>query len=427
MKTQIRSLLTLVCAASASLLIMASCGYTVTLHQVGPNVVATGRGPIDLTGLSIMSYHVATETDIEPANGGIFTGTSAFADLYHGTLSGPASFGSGSATFTQRASGDMVGIHKMQDLIVVPTGYVSGTALSNTATWRGHTFATLGVTPGTYVWKWGTGLHQKVMLVIPPAINISNISTRASVQTGQGVAIAGFIVLGTDQKQVLIRGLGPTLTNFNLTGVLADPRLGLYDGSGTLISSNNDWKNADQAAIQATGLAPSFDVESAILITLQPGNYTAILSGNNGTTGLGLVEIYDLDTAPTSELFNVSTRGFVGSGDSVVIAGFIASGDNGSYTQVLVRGLGPTLARPQFGVLGTLADPVVTLVDANGNVVQSNNNWKDSQQTEIKATGFAPPNDLEAAMLAPVAAGNYTAILSGNGGGTGIGLVEVYK
>ena len=116
-----------------------------------------------------------------------------------------------------------------------------------------------------------------------------------------------------------------------------------------------------------------------------------------------------------------------GHGDSVVIAGFIASGDNGSYAQVLVRGLGPTLARPQFGVLGTLADPVVTLVDANGNVVQSNNNWKDSQQTEIKATGFAPPNDLEAAMLAPVAAGNYTAILSGNGGGTGIGLVEVYK
>ena len=265
------------------------------------------------------------------------------------------------------------------------------------------------------------------MLVIPPAINISNISTRASVQAGEGVTIAGFIILGTDQKQVLIRGLGPTLTNFNLTGVLADPRLGLYDGSGTLISSNNDWKNADQAAIQATGLAPSFDVESAILITLQPGNYTAILSGNNGTTGLGLVEIYDLDTAPTSELFNVSTRGFVGSGDSVVIAGFIASGDNGSYTQVLVRGLGPTLALPQFGVLGTLADPVVTLVDANGNVVQSNNDWKDTQQAAINATGFAPPNDLEAAILAPVAAGNYTAILSGNGGGTGIGLVEVYK
>ena len=166
-------------------------------------------------------------------------------------------------------------------------------------------------------------------------------------------------------------------------------------------------------------------MESAILITLQPGHYTALLRSNNGTTGLGLVEIYDLDTAPTSELFNVSTRGFVGSGDSVVIAGFIASGDNGSYTQVLVRGLGPTLT--QFAVSGVLADPMVTLVDGNGNVVQTNNNWKDTQQAAINATGFAPPNDLEAAILAPVAAGNYTAILSGNGGATGIGLVEIYK
>ena len=174
------------------------------------------------------------------------------------------------------------------------------------------------------------------------------------------------------------------------------------------------------------GLAAPNDLESGILQILQPGNYTAILSGKNGTTGVGLVELYDTSSGTSAELTNVSTRGFVGTGDNVLIAGFIANGGNGS-TQVLVRGLGPTLAQPQFGVSGALADPVVTLVNGNGNVVQTNNNWKDNtQQAAISATGKAPPNDLEAAIFAPVAAGNYTAILSGMGG-TGIGLVEVYK
>ena len=144
----------------------------------------------------------------------------------------------------------------------------------------------------------------------------------------------------------------------------------------------------------------------------------------NGTTGVGLVEVYDISGGGLSELTNVSTRGLVGTDENVVIAGFIAGGGDGS-TQVVVRGLGPTLV--QFGVSGTLADPTVTLMDSNGNVVQSNDNWKDSQQTEIQNTGLQPPNDLEAAILATVPAGNYTAILSGNGGGTGIGLVEVYK
>jgi hypothetical protein len=220
----------------------------------------------------------------------------------------------------------------------------------------------------------------------------------------------------------VIRALGPTLTNFNVTGVLVDPTLGLYDGSGTLISSNNDWKNTDAPDfLQNTGLAPSFDVESAIAINLQPGTYIAILGGNNGTTGVGLVEVYDMESGVSAELTNVSTRGFAGTGGTVLIAGFITNGS----TQVVVRGLGPTLA--QFGVSEALADPVLTLVDGNGNVVQTNNNWKDSQQTEIQNTGLQPPNDLEAAILAPVAPGNLTAILSGNGGATGIGLVEVYK
>src|SRR5205085_8398916 len=147
----------------------------------------------------------------------------------------------------------------------------------------------------------------------------------------------------------------------------------------------------------------------------------AIVSGNNETTGVGLVEVYDIDSGTSAELTNVSTRGLVGTGENVVIAGFITNGS----TQVVVRGLGPTLT--QYGVSGALVDPVMTLVDSDGNVLQTNNNWKDSQQTEIQNTGLQPPNDLEAAILATVPVGNYTVILSGNGAGTGIGLVEVYK
>jgi len=260
--------------------------------------------------------------------------------------------------------------------------------------------------------------------------HLVNISTRASVQTDQGVTIAGFIVTGTASKQVVLRGLGPSLTQSGVSGVLADPTLQLFDGSEHPLWFNDNWKDTQQAAIQDLGLAcagaacqPPNDLESAILQILQPGNYTAILSGKNGTTGVGLVEVYDVATGDPAKLTNVSTRGFVGTGEEVMIGGFITS--NGIPTQVVVRGLGPTLT--QFGVSGALADPVVTLVDGNGNVVQNNNDWKNTQQADIQATGLAPPNDLEAAILATLAAGHYTAILSGNGGGTGIGLVEVYK
>jgi sugar lactone lactonase YvrE len=258
----------------------------------------------------------------------------------------------------------------------------------------------------------------------PPTPTLVNISTRGSVETGSGVTIGGFIITGTDSKQVVVRGLSPTLAQFNVSGVLADPFLSLVDGSGNVLWNNDNWKDSQQAGIQATGLAPPNDLESAILRTLQPGNYTAVLSGKNGSTGVGLVEVYDTSTGGSAELTNVSTRGFVGTGDNVLIAGFISSGGNGS-TQVVVRGLGPTLT--QFGVSGALADPVVTLVDGNGMVVKTNDNWKNTQQAAILATALAPPNDLESAMVATVAAGNYTAILSGKNGATGVGLVEVYK
>jgi hypothetical protein len=208
---------------------------------------------------------------------------------------------------------------------------------------------------------------------------------------------------------------------------LGDPTLQLFDSSGHPFWFNDNWKDTQPALIQGTGLAPTNDLESAIFQVLPPGNYTAHLSGKNGTTGVGLVEVYDISPGVHAELANVSTRGFVGTDDNVLIAGLIASGGNGS-TQVVVRGLGPTLGAPPFGIAGALADPVVTLVDKNGMVLKQNDNWKDNgQQTAIQATGLAPSNDLESAMVVPVAAGEYTAILQGKNRGTGIGLVEVYK
>jgi sugar lactone lactonase YvrE len=270
----------------------------------------------------------------------------------------------------------------------------------------------------------------------PATAQLINISTRASVQTGSSVTIAGFIITGTDSKSVVIRGLGPTLAQppFNVPGVLGDPFLSLRDANNNPIWNNNNWRDSQQTQIQNLGpacaghtCAPPNDLESAILSPpLPPGNYTAILSGNNNTTGVGLVEVYDVSTGAFAQLTNVSTRGFVGINQNVMIGGFITSGGNGS-TEVLVRGLGPTLGQPPFNVPGALADPFLQLFDGNGTLLYSNNDWKDSQQAQIQATGLAPPNDLESAIRRTVAPGNYTAVLSGKGGGTGIGLVEVYK
>jgi len=258
----------------------------------------------------------------------------------------------------------------------------------------------------------------------PTNATLVNISTRLLVQTGAKVGIGGFIITGTDAKKVLIRGMGPTLTSFGVPNALQDPVLELHDSTGAVVISNDDWKIPQETAIAATGLAPLDDRESAILLTLQPGSYTAIESGKNGTTGVGLIELYDLDAVANADLSNISTRGFVQTGANVMIGGFIVSGANGSVNLV-VRALGPSLA--QFGVPNSLADPRLGLYDGNGTLMMSNDNWKDSQQTALENSGFQPPNDLDSAILVTLPTGNYTAIVSGKNAGTGVGLVEVYR
>jgi hypothetical protein len=255
---------------------------------------------------------------------------------------------------------------------------------------------------------------------------LGNISTRLRVQSGDNVLIIGLIATGTEGKKVIIRAIGPTLTDFGVAGALADPTLELFQGN-TLLFSNDDWRvSSQEAEIEASGFAPNHDAESAIIWTLTPGeNYTAIVRGKNGQTGIGAVEAFDLDHTAASKLANISTRGFVDVGDNVMIAGLIVGPSDGSSIKILARGLGPTLG--DVGVPGVLADPTLDLVDSNGTVIRSNNNWKDSQRSEIEAAGLAPNHDEEAALVETVAPGAYTAIVRGNGRTTGVGLVEVYN
>jgi hypothetical protein len=254
----------------------------------------------------------------------------------------------------------------------------------------------------------------------------TNLSTRVSVQGGDGVAIAGFIISGSSPKQVLIRGIGASLSNFGIVNPLQDPTLELYDSAGHTIATNDDWQIATNADQIPAAFQPADSREPAILATLPPGSFTAVLRGKNGGSGVGLIEMYDLSTGAGSKLTNVSTRGFVGTGENVMIGGFILSGGSGER-QTLIRALGPTLAQAPFNITGNLTDPTLMLVDANGSVVASNNDWKSSQESEIQATSLAPPNDNEAAILTTLPPGSFTAIVSGKNGETGIALVDVFN
>jgi len=253
---------------------------------------------------------------------------------------------------------------------------------------------------------------------------LQNISTRLRVLGGDNVGIGGFIIPGPDPKRVIVRGIGPSLNAFGVPDVLADPMLELHDGAGTLIATNDNWKSDQQAEIEATMLQPTDDLEAAIIATL-PGNgggYTAILRGKNGATGIGLVEAYDLNAAANSKLANISTRGFVDTGDNAMIGGFILGGGT---ADVLVRAIGPSLT--SFGVAGALQDPVLELHDGFGTLIVSNDNWKETQQTEIAATGLPPSSDKESAILMTLLPAPYTAIVRGKNDTTGVALVEVYE
>jgi hypothetical protein len=262
-------------------------------------------------------------------------------------------------------------------------------------------------------------------LYVKSTPTLLNISTRAPVQTGDKALIGGFIITGTEQKTVIVRGIGPSLP---MSGALADPIIEVHGPSGELLATNDNWKEAaTRQEISDSGLAPSNDLESALWGTINPGAYTVILSGKDGGTGVGSIEVYDLDQAADSRLANVSSRGFVDTGDNVMIGGLIIGGGSPiGTTNVIVRALAPSIP-----VQGALANPTVELHDGNGAVIAFNDDWKtrpdgSSQQAEIEATTVPPSNDLESALVRRLSPGSYTAIVRGNNGSTGIALVEAY-
>jgi Putative Ig domain len=273
-----------------------------------------------------------------------------------------------------------------------------------------------------------------IEITIKPAQALANISTRLMVGTGDQLLIGGFIISGSEKKTVLIRGLGPSLASFGVSGALIDPNLELHSNNGSIIATNNDWRatqkasliTADQRAeIEATGAAPANDAESAILVTLNPGTYTAVLRGSGSATGVGLLEIYDLSPGADSRLANISTRGFVENDQNVMIGGFIMGGNAGSGGKVVVRGIGPSLGPAR--ITNAMADPTLELHDSNGVVLAFNNDWKESQQAEIQATGLAPFKDAESVILTTLPPGNFTAVLRGVNNATGNGLIEIYN
>lgn len=278
-------------------------------------------------------------------------------------------------------------------------------------------FAGVQGSRGDELWVFSTDLAS-FPTPVHPTKNLLNISTRGRVEAGENAMIGGFIVQGSKPKKVVIRGIGPSLP---ITEALANPILEVYDSSARRLSSNDNW-TSNRINIVGTLLAPSSPRESALLMTLPPGAYTAILRDLKNQPGLGLVEFYDIDPK-NSRLANISTRGQVGTGDNVLIGGFIIGGVD--PTKVIIRAIGPSLANSGIGF--PLADPILELHDGIGRLIARNDDWRTTQSSQIIATGIPPSNTRESALLRTLEPGNYTAIVRGKGGATGVALVEVYN
>ena len=252
-----------------------------------------------------------------------------------------------------------------------------------------------------------------------------NISTRLRVQTRDSVGIAGLIITGSDAKRLAFRALGPSvkINGNTIPGHLQDPVLELYDQNGQFITSNDDWRDLQQQEIESSGFAPGDNRESVILRTVVPSRYTAIVRGKNNTTGIALIEVYDRDGGTETKLGNISSRGFVETGDNVMIGGFIAGHDSGN-TKIVLRAIGPSL-KPRLP--NALDDPTLELRNSNGGLIRFNDNWQDAQKAEIEGAGLAPAHNAESAIFETLAPGQYTGIVRGKENTIGIGLVEIYN
>lgn len=338
---------------------------------------------------------------------GTISGKPSQSGVYHVTISATNVRGTGSATLTLTVTGGTPNPTPTPTATPEPTPSATPSPSSTpTATPTATPGPSTSPTPGP----------------TPPAAALLNISTRAQVQKGDDVLIGGFIVAGSGPKNVVVRALGPSLAHFGISNLLSDPILTLHQPDGTTMT-NDDWKDAQPTnGLINSGLAPGDEREPALVATLEAGSYTAVITGKNGSTGVALVEIYDLDQNGGSRLANISTRGLVGEGENVLIGGLIV-GEKGA--NILVRALGPTLQN--FGVDNSLLDPVVELYGENGLAIAANDDWRETQGAALVATGIPPTDDRESAVLTTLPPGNYTAIVHGKKQSTGAALIEFYQ
>lgn len=357
------------------------------------------------------AFSAAGSQDLFALSDGEVVFLGADADNRAGIYSVPASGG----TITKIiATGDMIGnLQLLGNPSFFAQPFQPGSLGEHQIAFRGDFHNTVTNTNGVGIFVAGRVQNR-----------LANISTRLKVGTGENALIGGLIISGASPKTILIRGLGPSLANIGVPEVLADPTIELH-GSGGLITSNDNWRDTQEQEIINTGIPPTNDSESAILATLAPGNYTAILRGKDDGIGNGLVEVYDLQPATNlgTRLVNISTRGFVQTGDDVMIGGVIVQGTAAKH--LLLRAMGPSLA--STGVANPLADPTLELVDGSGNTVATNDNWRDTQEQAIIDSTIPPNDDREAAIDVHVMPSNYTAIVRGKNNTTGNALVEVYE
>ena len=301
-----------------------------------------------------------------------------------------------------------------------PTATASATASpSATAT----ATASPSATPTATATATPTGTPTATPTATPANVQLVNLAGRVFSQTGDKVGIAGFIISGSGTKRIMARAIGPSL---NVNGKLQDPYLEIHDSNGSAPLTNDNWRSAQEAEILQTGLAPTNDKESAIVKRLPAGNYTAIIRGADNSPGIGVVELYDLSTSDPGELGNLSVRASAETGDNVLFDGLILQG--GTNKRVLFRALGPSVKVNGNTVPGVLQDPVMELHDGNGALMTTNDDWPDAPNAaDIQATGLAPPDNHESAILTTLPAGNYTTIVRGKNGATGIALAEAYK
>ncbi|MEY2528209.1 MAG: hypothetical protein QOJ05_299, partial [Verrucomicrobiota bacterium] len=278
----------------------------------------------------------------------------------------------------------------------------------------------------------GESTARSLIRLVPLAPNVGNISTRLAVGTGDNALIEGFIVQGPagSSKKILVRAIGPSLAQFGIPDALSNPVLEIHDAGGATVATNNDWKTTQIggliagnqfAEINGSGLAPTDDLESAIVADLAPGSYTAVVRGVGNTAGTGVVDAFDLAPGSAARLANIATRGLVQPGDGLMIGGFIVQ--NGPL-QVVVRAIGPSLV--PFGIPNALPDTTLQLRDQQGALVLENDDWRSSQEQQLINLGLQPSDDLEAALVATLQPGQYTAQVRGKGQAAGIGVVQVY-